>query len=191
MPQSNSKQLLLQIIHQLCYQENHQSPFTLTSGKKSPYYVNLKKVLLLPEYLMDISIHMLDLIMEKTDNRPEAFAGLTMGADPLIYAMSLIAQQKNNNILPLVVRKEPKVHGAREQIEGHFQKVSSVILLDDVLTTGKSLLHAHTILQDNGIQATTAFCVVDREEGGEAILKKHGIDFYSLYQLTDLAELNL
>lgn len=178
------KDELKKAIAEQAYKENHENPFKLASGRLSAYYFNLKTVLLQPAFLETAARLMSELIKKKTGGA-EAAGGLTMGADPLVYAISLISP---GTLLPLVVRKEAKDHGSGRRVEGRLDMIgnrASVVLIDDVITTGKSTLQAYEALKAEGLEPAYAFCVVDRHEGGRENLAAAGVELCPLFTLED------
>ena len=170
------------------YRENHENPFLLASGKYSPYYLDLKQVLFVPEYLEFACRLLLEQMIYVLGKPPAALAGLTMGADPLIYGISLLAHQKRMDIRPLIIRKEEKHHGSRKQIEGPMDAISlgdEIVLVDDVVTTGGSTLKAHRALKKKSFQAKFSFCLVDREEGLLDDFEREKIQLFSVFKLSD------
>ncbi|MCS6984000.1 MAG: orotate phosphoribosyltransferase [Leptospiraceae bacterium] len=182
------RQSLREAILRYSYRENHEEPFVLASGKKSPYYLDLKQTLLQPTYLWQTAALFFELMM----GLPKTFkgaGGLTMGADPLAYALSLYAQTKNHTLYPVIVRKESKAHGTTRMVEAYLPLMgenAEVLLLDDVVTTGMSSLKALRELKKVGLQVHYCFCVVDREEGGRENLKEEGVELYSLFTLSQI-----
>ena len=144
------KEYLIQIL-----KDNHvfeEGDFTLASGKKSNYYVNMKKAITNPEILSTIA----KLITEKIkDDNIDKIAGPALGAVPIATAVSL-----ESEIPLLMIRKEKKGYGTSKLIEGEY-----VIVVEDVTTTGGSLLKAIKAINDNGGNVRRAFVCVDREEG--------------------------
>lgn len=186
---SLNRESILNAILKYSYRENHETPFTLASGKISPYYFDLKALLFRPAYLKEVAEDMYELILKHMKQPPGALGGLTMGADPIIYATTLHALTKGVSIMPLIVRKETKDHGSKKRIEGIINGIGGKIaLMDDVMTTGSSTLSAYKELKKNGFIIDKAFCVVDREEGAEETLAKEGIELISLYTTTDFKE---
>ena len=179
-------------IKEFSYKENFDNPFLLTSGEYSPFYIDLKQILLNPKYLYMASQLILDKIIEVLNDTPIAIGGLTMGADPIIYATTLLAQTHNITMYPLIVRKEPKNHGSKKRIEGlmtpllNSNKNNSIVLIDDVITTGMSTLKAFEAFKDSETNLPKyAFCLVDREQGGENKLLENGINIHSIYTIKD------
>ncbi len=119
-----------------------QEQFTLTSGKKSYHYFNCKEILLYPERLTLLAEYCAKIHIPSVAGEIEAVGGLTMGADPISYSVSLEYFRQGKIVYPLVVRKEAKGHGTRKEVEGYIQKVKSCLVVDDVITTGGSTLKA-------------------------------------------------
>ncbi len=186
IPQQRSK--LKEIIQENSYRENHEEPFLLASGTSSPYYLDLKQVLFVPEYLHLFCEVLLSKIIEMFNAPVVGVAGLTMGADPLVYGLSLAGHQKKIIILPLVVRKEEKDHGSKKQIEGRLDKLDlniPIVLVDDVVTTGGSIIKTYEALQKNGFSSKFALCLVDRCEGAIESFKKRQIQLSPLFELKE------
>ncbi len=157
--------------------------FRLSSGKFSKYYIDLKQITFDPEGLYMVGEQVYQMI--KPFN-PQAAGGLTLGADPLAYAVAFISYIKGKPIKPFVVRKEPKEHGTGKQVEGLLKKGDRVVILEDVVTTASSSLKAVKACQRLKLEIIGVFAVVDREEGGEDNLRKEGIKLYSLFKLSEL-----
>ncbi|MDH5657243.1 MAG: orotate phosphoribosyltransferase [Spirochaetia bacterium] len=161
-------------------------PFTLASGQQSQHYFNCKKITLLPERLSLLAEALKnELIPVFSKTVPQAVGGLTLGADPISYALSLAYLKDGNTVFPLVVRKEAKGHGTLRQIEGEAEQVDEVIVLDDVITTAGSTIKAVHAFRSAGIRVKNAVCIVDREEGGKEALEKEEISLYSLFVKSD------
>lgn len=141
--------------------------FTLSSGKKSDYYINMKKAITEPEILSTIAKLITQLIDE--DNADKV-AGPALGAVPIATAVSL-----ESEIPLLMIRKEKKGYGTSKLIEGELNSGDNVIVVEDVTTTGGSLLKAIKAIQENGGNVTRAFVVVDRQEGSIEAFEKEGI----------------
>jgi len=162
-------------------------PFTLASGQQSQHYFNCKKITLLPGRLALLADAIKNEVIPGflSEGLPEAVGGLTLGADPISYALSLAYHKDGSQVFPLVVRKEAKGHGTGKQIEGEIEKISEVIVLDDVITTAGSTLKAVQAFRSAGIAVNHAVCIVDREEGGSEALQSENITLHSLYKKSD------
>lgn len=141
--------------------------FVLSSGKKSNYYIDMKKAITEPNILKTIA-ELIDqaIINEKIDK----VAGPALGAVPIATALSL-----KSEIPLLMIRKEKKGYGTSKLIEGELNEGDNVVVVEDVTTTGGSLLKAIKAIQENGGIVKKAFVVVDREEGAISSLKDEGI----------------
>jgi len=154
--------------------------FVLTSGKESNYYINVKKLITKPEVLKLIA----ELMKEKAEEIGVNFdrvAGPELGAVPIATALSLETGK------PLViVRKKPKGHGTGSQIEGDVKPGDRVLLVEDVTTTGGSVLRSAKVLEKEGAKVSAIIVVVDREEGAEENLKDYL--FLPLLRVSELLE---
>ncbi len=154
--------------------------FTLTSGKRSNYYINVKKLITEPDVLGLIG----ELILETARSLGIEFdrvAGPELGAVPIATAVSLASGK------PLViVRKKPKGHGTRSRIEGTINRGDRILLVEDVTTTGGSVLKAADAVEGEGGEIAAICAVVDREEGAEENIKKAGYRFVSLVKVSEL-----
>lgn len=199
----SKKALLLKAIKTFSYRENYKEPFKLASGKTSPYYFDLKQTLLQPYYLQMAASLITQLINDTSEKPVKGLAGLTMGADPIIYASVLHLMSRLNyendeqvtqqTVWPVVIRKASKEHGSKKRAEGLIQNLKTgdrVVLIDDVITTGKSTLEAFEVMKQAGFQITEAFCIVDRKEGGAQNLLEHGVKLVPVFELQDFKESN-
>jgi|SRR6516162_2179220 len=159
--------------------------FTLSSGKKSSYYLDCRMTTLDPRGALLIGRLILERI--RTQNiQADAVGGLTLGADPMATAVAIVSSLEGTPIAAFIVRKEAKGHGTQRSIEGYDGKPGSrVIVVDDVCTTGDSILKAADKAEEAGYQVVAAFCVVDREEGGTELIAKR-FPFYPLFTAKDL-----
>ena len=155
---------LAKILYEKSYMEGD---FTLSSGRKSDYYFDCRQSSLNPEgawLIGSLFLHMLE------GTGAQAVAGMTMGADPLVTATSMAAYQKGIHLPALIVRKEPKGHGAGRAVEGlaNVPQGARVIMLEDVVSTGGSVLKACGRIQEAGLQILSVFCILNRQEPGFA-----------------------
>lgn len=154
--------------------------FTLASGRKSRYYIDVKKAVTKPKTLRIICDH----IVEKMKNHviePDYIACVELGGVPIGV---LVADRTG---LPLViVRKDTKDHGTKDRLMGDFEKGKTALLLEDVTTTGGSVTNAIKALRDEGLHVDTIITVVDRQEGAEEIISGMGIILISLTTARDI-----
>ena len=159
--------------------------FTLASGKKSSHYVNCKPVSLSGPGLLSIS----SLFLRQINESDCGVAGLTLGADPLVSGVVMLAAQSDINLSGLIVRKEAKGHGTGAWLEGPLPPKGSVItVLEDVVTTGGSSLKAVEQLRNQGYLVNQVLAIVDREEGGADAMLKADLDLNSLFFLKEIVE---
>lgn len=176
------KENLKQLIKQKALKIADKPIFKLSSGKLSTYYLDLRTITLDPEggYIIG------NLIYEMVkDKNPDAVGGLTLGADPISYAVSIVSYLNKNPIKPFVVRKQPKGHGTGKQIEGNVKEGDRVFIVEDVITTASSSLKAAKVAKDAGLNILGIIAIVDREEGGEENIKNEGFDFYPIFKVSE------
>lgn len=168
-----------------------QKEVTLASGRKSNFYIDVKRVSLLAEGSVLIGEGLFHLIRK---NFPDAKAigGLTLGADPLATAVAYASHLAGSPLDAFIVRKEMKAHGTGKMIEGGhlLKKDAPVVILEDVVTSGGSSLEAYRKVKDHGWKVLGIAAVVDREEGGRAAIEKEGLRLYSLYRKADFGTLS-
>jgi orotate phosphoribosyltransferase len=175
---------LIRLIRKLSYREGN---FTLASGKKSSFYVDLKATTLHPEGALMIGRVGARLIHEKLPTI-EAVGGLTLGADPIATAISICGIEQGYRWPAFIVRKEPKGHGTGRYIEGveSLRTGARCLVLEDVATTGGSAIQAIVRLRDAGFDPVAVLTVVDREQGGREAIEKLGLRFLSLATLKEV-----
>jgi orotate phosphoribosyltransferase len=154
--------------------------FTLASGKKSSYYVNSKKVLFHAEAITLLG----DLLYEATKDLDfEAIGGLEVGAIPMAAAALTSFHRAGRHLEGFFVRKQAKEHGSKERLEGQVKAGDRVVVIDDVLTTGGSVVQAIEVLETAGAKVLRVVCICDRLQGaGEALAK---YDFRPLFTIRD------
>ena len=159
--------------------------FTLTSGKRSSYYLDCRTTTLDSRGSLLIAKLIVDTI-RKEDIKVAAIGGLTLGADPIVAAVAVVSGLEGMPIDGFIVRKEAKEHGTQRFIEGYDGPAGTpVAIVDDVCTTARSLLKAAEKAEQAGYKVVATFCVVDREEGGADLLRKK-YPFYSIFTAKDL-----
>jgi len=153
--------------------------FILSSGKKSNYYVNMKMAITDPSILKSIA----EIISGQINkNEIDRVAGPALGAVPIATAISL------ESLIPmLMIRKSKKGYGTSELIEGNLLEGNSVIIVEDVTTTGNSLIKAIKAIEENGGKVKRAFVVVDRAEGAIENLKEEGIELEPILSINDFS----
>ena len=155
------KERLLDLVVERAFQYNEETPFRLSSGKTSNYYLDCRKITLIPEGMECIG----RLIFEKIKNlHIQGIGGLTLGADPIAYAVMAAAYQEHQYIKIFIVRKSEKDHGLKRKIEGDLHSGDRVVVVDDVLTTGQSTITAIEKAKANGFLVERAIVLVDRQE---------------------------
>ncbi|ABC78457.1 orotate phosphoribosyltransferase [Syntrophus aciditrophicus] len=168
--QEARKQRLIEIILEKSFKYSEDPPFTLASGRTSPYYFNCKPTTLNPEGMNLIGSLLADML---ADADVTAAGGLTLGADPLANALAVISWQKGKPIKAFIVRKDVKGHGTRSALEGDVQPGERVVILDDVITTGGSTITAIERAREAGLVIDRVIALIDREEGGRANIEAH------------------
>jgi orotate phosphoribosyltransferase len=153
--------------------------FTLASGKQSTFYIDARLTTMSPEGLSIIGPLALS-ILAKSNWRVDAIGGLTLGADPISYAISYASAQSNQPLRAFTVRKEAKDHGTARLLEGPFRRGDRVAVIEDVITTGGSALRAiEAVRAADGIVAGV-LALVDREEGGRQTIEEAGVPVVAL-----------
>jgi len=159
--------------------------FTLSSGRKSPYYIDARRTTMSARGLQLIGQMGVTAIRE-AGWKASLVGGLTLGADPVAYAVALASIDRPPIIDAFTVRKEPKSHGTAQQIEGCFVNNAAVIVVEDVITTGGSALNAIAVVEGAGASVAGVLAVVDREEGGSDMIEDKGYPVQALVTLSDL-----
>lgn len=157
--------------------------FTLTSGKTSNYMFQLRQTTMLPEGQYLIGTLILD-VMKKLGLA--CISGLELGAVPLVTAVAFASYVEKYPVHASFVRKAPKTHGARERIDGEIPEGAEALVVDDVTTTGGSLLQAaEAIKEERASIVKWALSVVDREEGATENLARAGLKLIPLFKKSD------
>lgn len=171
---------LLNLLAKYAYQEGD---FILSSGQKSNFYLNGKQVTLRADGSLLVGKLILPLLPPNT----HAVAGLTLGADPIVTAVSVVSAYENRPIPALIIRKEAKGHGTKAYIEGpNLEQNANVVVLEDVVTTGKSALLAVERLREAGYQVQKIISLVDRTSGGAELYKSQNLEFESIFTIHDI-----
>ncbi len=176
---------LIQMLAERSFMYSEEPTFRLASGRLSRYYINCKPTTMDPEGLFLVG----HLLFEKVKNMGiTAAGGLTMGADPLAYALAYTSHTKGCPIKAFVVRKEPKDHGTGNLIEGPVEPGERVAILEDVITTGGSTLKAIRAAEEFGLKVMGVVALVDREEGGKQRIEELGYPVKPLILKSEIFE---
>lgn len=154
-------------------------PFLLASGQESDWYMDCKALTMDPSHGRQVASAMADRIIALCWN-PDGVGGLTLGADPLAFALSREALDRGLCWLPFVVRKETKERGTGRLVEGNLAPGSRLVVLEDTTTTGGSALAAVAALRAAGHIVAGVLTLVDREQGGAANCAAAGVPFAAL-----------
>ncbi|MDZ4865132.1 MAG: orotate phosphoribosyltransferase [Gemmatimonadota bacterium] len=153
--------------------------FVLASGRTSEFYVDARLTTMSAEGL--ILIGRLGLVaLREAGWAPASVGGLTMGADPVAYAIAAASVASPPILDAFSVRKEAKAHGTGRRVEGNFRAGDPIVVVEDVITSGGSALKAIAAIQEEGGQVLGVLAVVDREEGGRAVLEAAGHEVVAL-----------
>ncbi len=161
--------------------------FVLASGARSRYYVDCRRTTMHAEGQAMIGTLGLELLRE-TGWEPDAIGGLTMGADPVSYAIAHSSWLAGTPINAFSVRKKPKDHGTGRRIEGCFSSGNSVVVVEDVITSGGSALEACRAVEAEGGSVAGIIAVLDREAGGAAALLEAGYAVHAIFRVSELLE---
>ncbi|HEY9666371.1 MAG TPA: orotate phosphoribosyltransferase [Coleofasciculaceae cyanobacterium] len=189
LPDSNTstdltqqRQFLLDLFCQVAYKEGD---FVLSSGQHSSYYINGKQVTLHPQGALAVG----RLLLSHLPMDTQSVAGLTLGADPIVSAVSVVSALGNRPIPALIVRKEAKGHGTMAYIEGpSLPAGAKVVVLEDVVTTGQSAMKAVERLKNADYQVEQVIALVDRQQGGAQLYESARLKFQTLFTIQEIQE---
>ncbi len=154
--------------------------FTLTSGRKSQYYIDGKRITLTPEgaYLIGKAV-----LAELADTGVDAVGGVATGAYPIVAAFAVVSYLEGKPRPVFIIREVAKEHGTMKKIEGHLKEGDRVAILEDVLTTGGSVMKAIEAVEAKGCRVTRVIVLCDRDEGGAAMLMEAGYGLTALLRI--------
>lgn len=158
--------------------------FTLASGKESSYYIDARLTTLDPEGVSLVAGIFLEEILK--DPGINAVGGPTMGADPIVGALLSESYRTGRPLRGFLVRKKEKDHGTGKLIEGGLKPGDVAAVVEDVVTTGGSVVTAIDAVKSIGAEVRKALVIVDREEGGDEAFRKMGIELYSIFKISEL-----
>jgi len=176
------KRKLAKLLLKLSYREGD---FTLTSGKKSDYYFDCKQTALHPEGGFLIGRLFFEMLKGYD---LQGVGGMTLGADPLVSGVTVVSHIEGRPLPGFIIRKKSKGHGTDQYLEGlaNFSEGDKVVLLEDVCTTGGTLITAAERVRDAGLEIVGVLAVLDREEGGREKLKEAGLELNSIFTRQEL-----
>jgi orotate phosphoribosyltransferase len=161
--------------------------FKLSSGRESTLYIDARLTTMSPEGLVLIGQLGLQALTESGWD-VQSVGGLTLGADPVAYAIAYASGLTRRSIRAFTVRKEPKSHGTGQLIEGPFSPGDRVAVVEDVITTGASALRASNAIRSNGGTVAGVLAVVDRSEGGREAIEAEGFPVIALTTAAEIME---
>ncbi len=164
--------------------------FVLASGRLSSYYIDCRLATTSAEGMVLIGRMGWEAILRAGWN-PTAVGGLTMGADPVAYAIAAASFGSDRPVDAFSVRKEAKDHGTGRVIEGNFKSGDAVVVVEDVITSGESAARAVAAVEEAGGKVLGVLAVVDREQGGRRALEADGRRVVTLTTVQDLGLGNL
>lgn len=173
------------LVQLLASRSAKRGEFTLSSGRPSTLYIDARLTTMSPEGLTIIGSVGLHALREARWN-VDAVGGLTLGADPIAYAIAYASAASTKPIRAFTVRKETKSHGMGRLIEGPFHSGDYVAVIEDVITTGGSAMKAARAIQDAGGKITGVLAVVDREQGGRETLETEGFKVIALTRASEI-----
>jgi orotate phosphoribosyltransferase len=177
---------LLALLRRRSFVHRPDRPFQLSSGRTSPYYLDGKKTTLDARGAVLVG----RLCFERLKGRGiVAVGGLTLGADPVALAVAMTSELHGEPMQAFIVRKEPKGHGTDNWIEGGVEPASRVAVVEDVVTSGRSVCLAIDRIKTAGYTIAAVLALVDREEGGaDAVKQASGLQLESLFRLADFVK---
>ena len=158
--------------------------FILSSGKESNYYIDARLSTLHPEGLYLIGKIFLNEIYKNPEIK--VVGGPTMGADPIVGSILSLSYQIGNPLRGFIVRKGEKDHGTGKLIEGNLRKGDRVAIVEDVATTGASIIRAIEAAKKAGAGIEKVLVIVDRREGAREKVKEMGHEFFSIFEIGEL-----
>lgn len=162
--------------------------FTLASGAKSDLYIDARLTTFDPRGALLVGRVGWELVKQKVaigNSHVDAIGGLTMGADPIALSIGIAAALEGSALQAFTVRKAPKTHGRNRLVEGNFAAGNSVVVVDDVITTGGSTLQAIDAIEAEGGRVAFVLVLIDRDEGGRANIEQRGHAVASIFTRSD------
>jgi len=161
--------------------------FTLSGGGTSSYYFDGRLVTLDPEGAYHVAKAIIPILREC---RADAIAGPTLGADPIVSAVSVLSYVEGRPVSALIVRKEAKQHGSKRAIEGPLTQGARVAVVDDTCSTGASLFLAIDAVEEAECKVVKVITILDRHQGGSDEIRRRGYGFVTLLEANESGEIN-
>lgn len=180
------KKRLIELVMEKAFKYSAEPVFKLVSGRMSNYYFNCKTVTLHPEGMYLIGHIVFDMIK---GSNVRGIGGLTLGADPIADAVAYTSFLKDNPVEAFVVRKTAKAHGTMQWIEGNVTAGDRVVIVDDVITTGKSTIEAINRAREAGLYVVSVVALIDRQEGGRENIEALGVMVEAVITREEVMEL--
>jgi orotate phosphoribosyltransferase len=178
---------ILELVELLASRSAKRGEFTLASGRPSTLYIDARLTTMSPEGLTIVGSVGLRALREARWD-VDSIGGLTLGADPIAYAIAHTSAYTNKPIRAFTVRKEIKSHGTGQLIEGPFRTGDQVAVIEDVITTGNSAMRAARAIRDGGGRILGVLALIDREEGGRDALEREGFNVIALIRASDIIQ---
>ena len=163
--------------------------FTLSSGRSSTYYIDARRTTMSAEGQVLVGRVGYE-IVSQSGLEPTHLGGLTMGADPISYAIAHRSHLEGHPLDGFSVRKEAKHHGTGNRVEGGLDPSSRCLVIEDTLTTGKSTLSAVEALREHGVTVVGVLALVDRSDNAEELFREIGLPLLSFFPVKELLEKN-
>lgn len=174
-----------ELVQLLASQSARRGEFTLASGRSSSLYIDARLTTMSPQGLTMIGSLGLD-ALQQAGWSVNSVGGMTLGADPIAYAIAYASASTHKPLRAFTVRKEAKAHGTQRLIEGPFREGDRVAIVEDVITTGTSALTAAKAVADAGGEIVGVLALVDREEGGRETLEANGFRVVALTSASEI-----
>ena len=178
-----------QLKHLLLERSVRFGNFTLSSGGSSTYYIDARRTTMSAEGQVLVG-RVGYKIVSQSGLEPTHLGGLTMGADPISYAIAHRSHLEGHPLDGFSVRKEAKHHGTGNRVEGGLDPSSRCLVIEDTLTTGKSTLSAVEALREHGVTVVGVLALVDRSDNAEELFHEIGLPLLSFFPVKELLEKN-
>lgn len=173
------------LVRMLATRSARRGTFTLSSGRQSSLYIDARLTTMTPDgqrLIGELGLAAL----RQVGWRADAIGGLTLGADPISYAICHASAEGEHPLRAFTVRKEPKGHGTGKQVEGPVSSADRVVIVEDTITTGGSAARAIEAVRNAGMEILGVLALVDREEGGREHLESLGLPVHAITRANEI-----